>query len=101
MVNISNEISLSQNNAVCGNMDERRDCHSEWSKSDRDRQISYNIAYMWNLTKEGIDELIYKTRIELQMEKTNLWLPGCKQGTENVADWGWHINTTIYKTDNK
>ena len=43
---------------------------------------------MWNLTKEGIDELIYKTKIELQMEKTNLWLPGCKQGTENVADWG-------------
>ena len=43
---------------------------------------------MRNLKKEGIDELIYKTKIELQMEKTNLWLPGDKQGTENLGDWG-------------
>ena len=26
-----------------------RDCHTEWSKSDRERQISYAITYMWNL----------------------------------------------------
>ena len=29
-------------------MDGPGDCHTEWSKSDRERQISY-IAYMWNL----------------------------------------------------
>ena len=23
--------------------------HTEWSKSDRERQISYDTAYMWNL----------------------------------------------------
>ena len=32
-------------------MDGPRDCHTEWSKSDRERQISYDIAYMWNLKK--------------------------------------------------
>ena len=32
----------------------------------RERQISYGIAYMWNL-KKGYNELIYKTEIELQM----------------------------------
>ena len=25
-----------------------RDCHTEWSKSDRERQISYAISYVWN-----------------------------------------------------
>ena len=30
-------------------MDGPRDCHTEWSKSDREGQISYDIAYMWNL----------------------------------------------------
>ena len=28
-----------------------RDCHTEWSKSEREKQISYNITYMWNLEK--------------------------------------------------
>ena len=28
-----------------------RDCHTEWSKSDTERQISYDTTYMWNLKK--------------------------------------------------
>ena len=39
------------NNAICSNMNELRDCHTEWSKSDWKRQVSYDIAYMWNLKK--------------------------------------------------
>ena len=50
----------------------------EWRKSERESQISYNIAYIWNLKKNGTNELIYKTERELQMQKTNLWLPRCK-----------------------
>ena len=52
---------------MCSNMDGPRDSHTEWSKSDRERQISYDIAYMWNLKKKTANELIYKTEIELQM----------------------------------
>ena len=47
-------------------MDGPRDCHTEWSKSERERQISYDTAYMWNL-KNGTNEPIYKTEIESQM----------------------------------
>ena len=32
-------------------MDGPRDCHTKTSKSDRERQISYDITYMWNLKK--------------------------------------------------
>ena len=33
-------------------MDGSRDYHTKRSKSNRERQISYNIAYMWNLKKK-------------------------------------------------
>jgi len=39
------------NNAICSNMDGPRDCHTEWSKSDRERLILYGITYMWKLKK--------------------------------------------------
>ena len=30
-------------------LDAPRDYHTKWSKSERERQISYDTAYMWNL----------------------------------------------------
>ena len=36
-------------------MDGPRDCHTEWSKSERERQIPYDVTYMWN-TNENICE---------------------------------------------
>ena len=50
-------------------------------KSERERQISYDIAYMQNL-KNGTNEPIYKTEIESQMQKINLWSPKGKGGGE-------------------
>ena len=32
-------------------MDGPRDYHAKWSKSDRERQMSYGITYMWDLKK--------------------------------------------------
>ena len=37
------------NNAIHCNMNGPRDCHTEWNKSERERQVLHNIAYMWNL----------------------------------------------------
>ena len=71
MINIYNGMLFSsekeQNNAFCSNVEEPRDYHTEWSKSDRERQISYDNAYMWNLKKKGISELISKTEVESQI----------------------------------
>ena len=36
---------------MCSSMDEPRDYHTKWSKSERERQIAFNITYMWNLKK--------------------------------------------------
>ena len=48
-------------------MVEPRDCYTDWKKSDIEGQISYDITFMWNLKKNGTNEPIYKTEIELQM----------------------------------
>ena len=54
-VHIYNGILLSHkkewNWVICRDMDGLRDCHTEWSKSEREKQISYINAYMWNLKK--------------------------------------------------
>ena len=50
-------------------------------KSERERQIAYDIIYTCNL-KRGTNELIYKIEIESQMQKIHLWLPGGKVGKE-------------------
>ena len=55
VLHINNGILLSYkkgpNNAIHSNMDGPRDYHTKWSKPDRERQISYDITYMWNLIK--------------------------------------------------
>ena len=65
MVRIYNRILLSHkkewNSAICSNMDGPRDDHTKWSKSDRERQISHDITYVWNL-KYYTNELIYKQK---------------------------------------
>ena len=67
MVHIYNGILHSYkkewNNAICSNMDATRDYHAKWSKSERERQILYDIMYMWNL-EYGTNEPICKTEAD-------------------------------------
>ena len=69
VVHIYNGILLSHenewNNAICSNMDGPRNNYTKWSKTERERQISYDITYMWNL-KYDTNELIYKTETDWQ-----------------------------------
>ena len=70
-----------------------RDCPTEWSKSEREKQISYINAYMWNLKKKnGTDGHSWKAEIETQMQRTNVWTPrGGREGRMN-----WKIGIDIY-----
>ena len=36
---------------ICICVDWPRDCHTDWRKSEREKQISYNSTYMWNIQK--------------------------------------------------
>ena len=61
-----------------------KDYYAKWSKSERERQISSDIAYMWNL-KYDANEYIYDTETESQTQTTDLWLSrwrGMESGVE-------------------
>ena len=51
--------------AICSNMDRPRDYQTKWSKSERERQILYDITYMWNL-KFDTNVLNYETETDSQ-----------------------------------
>ena len=46
-------------NAIYGNMDGIRDSHTEWNKSEIERQIPNDITYIWNV-KYGTHEPFHR-----------------------------------------
>ena len=104
VVHIYNGILLSHikewKNAICSDMEGHRDCHTEWSKSDRERQISYDITYMWNLKKMVQVNLFTKQKLSHRYRKQTYGYQGGKGGRDNLGYWDWHIHTIIYKIDN-
>ena len=45
------------NGGICSEVDGVRVCHTEWSKSEREKQIQYANTYIWNLREnEGHEE---------------------------------------------
>ena len=61
VAHIYNRILLSHqkewNNAICSHVDGPNNCHTEWSKSDREGEILYGIPYMWNLKRNVVNNL--------------------------------------------
>ena len=50
-------------------MDGPRVCHTEWSKSEREKQIPYANTYIWNLKKKnGYEEPRGRTGIKTHIE---------------------------------
>ena len=41
------------NSVICTDVDGPRDCHTEWSKTEREKEILYINAYMWNQEKRN------------------------------------------------
>ena len=48
------------NNVICINMDGPRDYHTKWSKSERERQLPYDMTSMWTL-KHDINKYTKET----------------------------------------
>ena len=82
-------IHKKENDAICCNMDATRDYCTKWSQSERERQISYDVIYMWNL-KYGTNKPIYKTETDSQAQRRDMWLPRRRWEREEggVGVWG-------------
>ena len=77
-------------------MDATRDYHTKGNKSERERQISYDITYMWNL-KHDTNEPTYATETDSLTKRTDLWLPRGRgvgegwSGNLGLADANYYI----------
>ena len=96
-------IKMEQNWVICTDVDESRDCHTEWSKSVREKQISYINAYMWNLEKwyrwAGLQGRNRDTDVENKCMDTRGESRRWGRWDE-LGDWDWHIYNNMYKIDN-
>ena len=73
---------------------------SEVSKSDGERQISYNITYMWNLTKRVQMNSSTKQKQSYRYRKQTYGYQHVSAGRDKLGDQDKHIHTTIYKINN-
>ena len=53
-------------------MDEPRDHHIEWNKSDRKGEVMYESFYVWNLKTNDTNELTKQKEIHRLGEQTRL-----------------------------
>ena len=76
------------NNAICSNMEGNRDSRTKWSNSERERQIPYDIPYIWTLT--------YSTNEAFHRKETHglgKQTCGCQGGGgESGKDWESGVN---------
>ena len=54
---------------------------------------------MWNL-KYDTNELFFEPEIDLQTQRTDLWLSRGGWGRDGLGDWDQEMQTIIYRMDN-
>ena len=76
VVHIYNGILLSHkkewNNAIFSNMGDV-ECHTKWSKSDREGEILYDIPYILNLKRKYTNELKKQKETDLEDKLKVFW----------------------------
>ena len=98
VLHIYNGILLShkkeRNWVIYRDVDGSRDCHTEWSKSEREKEISYINAHMWNLEKgyrwTGLQGRNWDTDVENKRMDTK-WESG-GGGGGGVMNWAIGID---------
>ena len=70
-------------------MDGPQNYHTKWSKPDRERQISYYVAYMWNLKKKMVKMSLYTKQKETHRHKkqTYGYQRGKGEGRDKLGVW--------------
>ena len=68
-----------ENSAIGDNMDGPWRHYAKWNKSDRERQILYDLTYMWNLKQKS-----RFTEKEIRFVTTRSWAWGEGLGEQKV-----------------
>ena len=66
--------------------------HSEVSQKDKNKYCI--LTHIYGIQKNVRDDFICKEEIEMQTQRTKIWIPKEKvMGWEDLRDWTWHIYT--------
>ena len=88
VVHIYNGLLLSHikewNWIICRDVDGPRQCHTQWSKSRTEKQITYINGDTWNL-ENGIDDPFRKAEIDTW--RTNVWIQREKGRWDELGHW--------------
>ena len=76
------------NFAICSNMDGLGGHYDKWNKSDRERQILYDITYMWNLENTTNQWIKQKRSWLTHKEQTSGYQWGEGRGRSNIGSLG-------------
>ena len=82
-------------------MDGPRDYHTKWSKTERKREISYDIVYMRNLKKRCLQMSLFTKQRLTDVENRLKVTKGERCGGERLGVRDWHVHTAIFKIDNQ
>ena len=95
MVYLYNGLLLShkkeQNYAICRDVNGPRDCHTEWSKSERGKQLSHIKGYIWNIQKLCRRTYMQSRNRYADVEKKSM---NSKQG--GGGRMNWEVGTDIF-----
>ena len=72
-------------------MDGPRVCHTEWSKSNKEEEMSYDILYIWNLKGNDTNKLTKEKKTHRLREWAYGW-----QGEGIVREFGMDMYTLLY-----
>ena len=95
--------SAIRNWVIFREVDGLRDYHTEWRKSEREKQLSYINAYLCNLEKwyrgTGLQGRNRDTDVENKCVDTKGGKCAGGWWWDELGDWYWHIYTNMYKID--
>ena len=98
VVHIYSEIVLSYKMehiwVSCNEVDEPRAYYAEWSKWEREKQISYINTYIWNLEK-----MVAAQQWWHRFKEQTCGHSWGRRGWENIYNVYWNIYITIWKID--
>ena len=77
---------------ICRDVDGPRVCHTEWSESEREKQISCNIAYMWNVEKWYRWTYLQSRNRDTDVENGHMDTGGGGEG----GGMNWEIGMDLY-----
>ena len=82
-----------RNFSICNNMDRLEEYYAKWKKSDRERQILYDITYMWNIKNSTNRSVTITNTTNTTWKSLSKWailIPGLK-GKAGLVLSTWSI----------